>query len=388
MKNTTHRTRLLLASIGVAAVFAAVTVFAFNSAPRPAPVAGVNQMAFKLPPTLPALAAADSDTVVLAPYTADWWKKIIGMAPTSMGLLQLDPSKATAPILRIGYTRGPDHATHDIPATGPLRRVFIEAGSAEDANKLATWLKYAPGFEGRRVYLQERTVIVGQSWDGGFTMPEQSMSTVAGYTPGDGSRQGSMWMNVDQEIVTMAGGPETKAGKVYSAVLSTAMGFKPASTWTGFSDNGDAWKGDFGTGGINKDQINIQDAQDVLTAAQKVIFEATSGTTKTKVIESGVSGLMNGAVISADGKKMGGATAGGFPQVDNEVVSLVNDATKWDSTLTGNYSGAEAVAQRTLSANEKSMVLSFSYQDPATAGLDGTQGSAANTGTMTGFPKK
>ncbi|HEX9086117.1 MAG TPA: hypothetical protein VF867_01160 [Arthrobacter sp.] len=388
MKNTTHRTRLLLASLGVAAVFAAVTVFAINSAPRPAPVAGVNQMAFQLPPTLPALAAADSDTVVLAPYTAGWWKKVVGMAPTSMALLQLDTAKATAPIIRVGYTRGPDHAKHDIPVTGPLRRVFIEAGSAEDASKLATWLKYAPGFEGRRVYVQERTVVVGQSWDTGFTVPEQSMATVAGYTPGDGAKQGSMWMNVDQELVTLAGGADTKAGKVYSAVLSTAIGFKPASTWTGFSDNGDAWKGDFSAGGIDKDQINIQDAREAVTSSEVVAFEAKSGNSTTRLINSGPADIINGSRISAGGKQMGGANAGSFPQIDGEVVSVVSDVTKWNSALTGNYSGAEAVAQRTLSANEKSMVLSFSYQDPATVGTGSTTGTGINNGPMTSLPKK
>jgi hypothetical protein len=40
----------------------------------------------------------------------------------------------------------------------------------------------------------------------------------------------------------------------------------------------------------------------------------------------------------------------------------------WNSSISGNYSGVEAIARRSLSANEKSMVIGFIFQDPATVG--------------------
>lgn len=371
MKHLSRKARLLLGSLGAAAVFAAVTVFAVNSVHHDPPAPGINPAAFSLAPTVPALAAADSDTVVLTPFTADWWKKVAAMAPAQTGLLPLDPSKAGAPVLRLGYTRGPDAAKHDIPNTGPLRLVYLETASADDAGTVATWLKNQPGYENRRVAVQDRTVIVGQSWNTGFVAPEKSMQTLPAYQPGDGTAQGSMWMNVDQEIVALTGGADTKTGKVYSAVLSKAIGFKPGTTWTGFSDNGDAWKGDFRSGGIDKNQISFDDTQGVISANEKVLFEGKTAESSTQLIDQGAGSMMAGTSITADGKTLGVSVATDFPKVDNPVVSVVNDVTSWTSAATGSYSGGESLGQRTLSANATSMVITYALNtssQPSAAG--------------------
>ncbi|QOD05730.1 hypothetical protein [Pseudarthrobacter sp. BIM B-2242] len=370
MKNTTHRTRLLLLTLGVAAVFVAVTVFAVSSSHRQAPAAaGINPAALSLAPTVPGLAAADSDTVVLAPHTGEWWKKITAMAPASMGLLPLDPAGAGAPVLRLGYSRGPDHAVHEIPNTGPLRLVYLEAASAGDADIIATWLKNQPRYDNRRVHVQDRTVIVGQSWDSTYAVPEQAIQTVAAYRPGNATAQGSMWLNVDQEIVALTGGADTKSGKVYSAILSKGLGFKPGTTWIGFSDNGDDWSGDFAAGGVDKAQISFDDARAVLDADKKVLAEGKDGNVTTRLIDAGTGTLMNGTAITANGETLGGASTKHFPMVDGQIVSLVNNVTTWTSAATGAYSGPESIIQRTLSANEKSMVIGYSYGsgDPAAA---------------------
>lgn len=384
MKNTTQRTRLLLLTLGVAAVFAAVTVFAvMSSSHRQAPAAaGINPAALSLAPTVPALAAADSDTVVLAPNTGEWWKKITAMAPASMGLDTLNPAAAGAPVLRLGYSRGPDHATHEIPNTGPLRLVYLETASADDANTVATWLKTQPRFDNRRVHVQDRTVIVGQSWDDTYAVPEKAMQTVSTYKPGNGTEQGSMWMNVDQEVVALTGGADTKNGKVYSAILTQGIGFKAGTTWTGFSDSGDAWSGDFVSGGVSKDQINFDAARDVLNADKRVLAEGKDGSTTTRLIDAGTGTMMNGAAITADGKTLGGASTKNFPMVDNQVVSVVNNVTTWTAAATGAYSGPESINQRTLSANDKSMVVGFTY-----GGGQGA-GSQAAYGPGIGNPKK
>jgi hypothetical protein len=387
MKNLSRRTRLLLASLGAAAVLAAVTVFAVSSVHRQdQAVPGLNPAAFSLAPTVPALAAADSDTVVLAPYSADWWKKIAAMAPAQTGLLQLDPGKAGAPVLRLGYTRGPDHAKHDIPYTGPLRLVYLEAATAGDAETIATWLKNEPRYDSRRVHVQDRTVIVGQSWDAAFAAPEKTMRSVSAYQPGDATAQGSMWMNVDQEVISLAGGADTKNGKLYSEVLSKGIGFKPGTTWTGFSDNGDTWKGDFRSGGIDKNQISFQDTQSDLTATEKVLYESKSGATTTKLIDPGAGSLMAGTSISAKGTTMGAPVADPFPKVDDQIVSMVNDVSSWTTAATGNYSGPESIGQRTLSANATSMVLSFSYGPVGVA--PGAGDGHAPFGSAADLPKK
>lgn len=373
MKNTTQRARLLLLTLGVAAVFVAVTVFAVTSSHRQAPAAapGINPAALSLAPTVPALAAADSDTVVLAPSTGEWWKKITAMAPASMGLQDLDPAKAGAPVLRLGYSRGPDHATHEIPNTGPLRLLYLEEANAEDANTVANWLRYQPRFDNRRVHVQDRTVIVGQSWDDAYAVPEKGMQSLAAYKPGDGTAQGSMWMNVDQEIVALTGGADTKSGKVYSAVLAKGIGFKAGTTWTGFSDNGDVWSGDFTSGGVDKAQINFDNARAAVDADRKVLAEGKDGSVTTRLVDAGTGTMLYGAAITADGKTMGGASTKNFPMVDNQVVSVINNVTTWTAAATGTYSGPESINQRTISANEKSMVVGFTYGSGETTGAGG-----------------
>lgn len=372
MKNLSRRTRLLLASLGAAAVLAAVTVFAVASVHRPdqPDVPGLSPAAFTLAPTLPALAAADSDTVVLTPYSAGWWTKVAAMAPAQTNLLRLDPGKAGAPVLRLGYTRGPDHAKYDVPNTGALRLVYLETANPEDARTVADWLKNQPGFDNRRVNVQDRTVIVGQSWNTAFAVPGKTMQTVAAYQPGNATARGAMWMNIDQEVVSLAGGADTKTGKVYTTVLSRAVGFKPGTTWTGFSDNGDSWTGDFRSGGIDKDQISFEDTQAAVSATEKVLFESNSGNTTTKLIDPGAGSIMTGTSISADGATMG-PPAGSFPKADQQIVSVVNDVTSWNAAATGTYSGQESIGQRALSASATSMVVSFTYkpagQDPAAA---------------------
>ena len=370
MKKPARKTQLLLASLGAAAVFATVTVFAVSSAHRHDDAApGINPAAFSMAPTIPALAAADSDTVVLAPFTPDWWKKVAAMAPASTGVLSLDPSKAGAPVLRVGYSRGPDHGTHDIPNTGPLRLVYLETASADDAATVAGWARTQPGFETRRVTVQDRTVIIGQSWNTTFAVPQKAMDSVAGYRPGDATAQGSMWMNVDQEVVSLAGGADTPNGKVYETVLSKAIGFKPGTTWLGLSDNGDVWKGEFRSGGIAKDQINLDDAKGVIGASEKVLYEHTSGGVTTKFVDQGPSNIMNGTSITAGGATMG-QPAGNIAGVDNPLVSVANDVSTWTNAATGNYSGPENLGRRTLSANATTMAVSFAPA-PSAAGATG-----------------
>jgi hypothetical protein len=370
MKSAPTRKRLLL-SLGAAAVTAAIITFAVISAPHQDDrAAEVNPLVFSLPPTVPALAAADSDTVVVAPYSPEWWKKVASMAPSQMGLLSVDLAAADTPVLRLGYSRGPDSATYEIPDAGPLRLVYLETGSTEDAANLAGWLKRQPHFDNRRVHVQDRTVIAGQSWNAAYAVPEKTMATVSGYDAGNGAKQGSMWMNVDQEIVALAAGAkDPKTTGVYTAVMTKALGFKPGTTWIGLSDNGDTWKGDFRTGGIDRELIDFGEAQEVLAGAEKVLFEQTDGTATTRFVDPGASGMMNGAAVTSGKSKMGGLSViGTAPKVDDEAVQMVSDVTMWNSSISGNYSGVEAIARRSLSANEKSMVIGFIFQDPAKVG--------------------
>jgi hypothetical protein len=377
MKSTFTRKRLLL-SLGAAAVAAAAIAFAVVAfQPRAESTAEVNPLVFSLPPTVPVLAPADADTVVVAPYSPDWWKKVASMAPSQTGLFKVDLASAGTQVLRLGYSRSPDTTDYEVPNTGPLRLVYLETGSAEDAAALAGWLKEQPRYDNRRVHIQDRTVIVGQSWNTNYSVPEKTISAVPGYKSGYGASQGSMWMNIDQEVVSLAVAKDPKTREVYSAVMTSALGFKPGTTWVGISDNGDTWKGDFRSGGVDREQIDFQEARDVLTGAEKVLLEAKDGMTTTRFVEPGAAGIMNGASVTSGTSKMGGAGyKGSVAEVEDQAVLLVHDVTQWNSALSGNYTGIEAIGQRTLSANEKTMTVGFTYRDPDKTGPAGQSAAA------------
>ncbi|WP_345054215.1 hypothetical protein [Arthrobacter methylotrophus] len=89
---------------------------------------------------IPAYAPANSDTLVVAPYTENWWAKITAMAPREFMLDQITPDHDLK-IAHIGYSRSQD--TVERPVPGPLRVFFIEAADAAEAGRIATWLKSA-----------------------------------------------------------------------------------------------------------------------------------------------------------------------------------------------------------------------------------------------------
>ncbi|WP_422758823.1 hypothetical protein [Paenarthrobacter sp. C1] len=206
---------------------------------------------------IPALAPADADTLVLAPYSESWWAKVGAMAPADTRLAELNASSFSGDIKAIGYSRSQDHEKHDIPMTGPSRLFYIEASSTDAAQKIAEWLKSANGFEGRRVFVEGSTVVIGQSWLTSFKAPEQTMAGAGGYAGVLTTTEGSMYRNPDNEVRSLTGPDDTASARALTAVMRNGFGFTEGTTWVGTSPDGTSWSGDFRSGGVDPEQINF-----------------------------------------------------------------------------------------------------------------------------------
>lgn len=337
-----------------AATAGAVTVAAALFAMIPAPGAPVST-------TIPALAAADADTLVLAPYSAAWWEKVSAMAPADTNLAGLDLEGSGVPITSIGYSRSPDRQSHDLPMTGPSRLLYLETATAEDAARLADWLKHADGFEGRRIFTEGATVIVAQSWVAEFTVPEQTMAE-AGYAGILDAGRASMYRNPDNEVQSLAGQSDAAARKALTTVMRNGFGFTEGTSWVGTSGDGTSWAGEFRSGGVRPEQINFTETQAAVDATSTKLAEYSDATIKYAAFSDGIGAALRSATFRAPGQDTMGLPGTNTPDpVQNEKVSVVSDVTGWNAAATGVYSVPENISTQAVSANEESMTVTLTY---------------------------
>lgn len=315
------------------------------------------------PAVIPALAPADADTFVLAPYSAEWWTKVAAMAPPESRMLESDPVPAGFLLDRIGYSRSPDKEKRDVPMTGPLRLFYLEAPTAEEATRIADWLRTSPGNENRRVHVSDRVIIVTPTWVASYEAPETSIAAVPGYRTDETPGKGTYWMNVDQETASLTGGADEAAAKAATALVRNGLGFAEGTTWLGTSTAGDSWAGRFAAGGVKPENINFDTVKAELASSQEVLSSSKSGNVSYKVLSSSPNQALDVTRITAEGQdgSLGTGKEADFPTVTAQVVSATTEVSGWNSALSGKYGTPENVATRNFSANESEMVVSFGY---------------------------
>lgn len=323
------------------------------------------------------LAPADADTFVVAPATRTWWTKVAAMGPFSTKLAGLDPSAAGASIIRIGYSRSPDHVQREIPKTGPLRFIYLESPTTDDAGKVANWLKQADGFDNRRIYQDGQVVIVAPGWVSTYQPPAQGMRTLAAYKPASRPTEATMWMNMDQQIPTIAVGDKNSAA--LTSMLHHGYGFKDGTTWIGTSGDGDTWKGSFTTGGVDPSRIDFHQASSDLHATEKVLGGSTSAPTPPtnpartgtsasyQLIDPGAAAILTRSSFRVRGQSETlGSVANASPPaaLGDSVITALVDVTAWDAAFSGTYSGQENVLTEAASTSSTDMAITFTYKKP------------------------
>lgn len=314
--------------------------------------------------SIPALAPADADTFVLAPYSPSWWTKVSSMTSPDTGIAGLDPAQSGAAIKAVGYSRSLDHEEREVPMTGPQRLFYIEASSAEDAKKLADWLKHSEGFETRRVFVEGNVVVVAPSWVDEFKAPEQSMNGVAGYADTVSTGEASMYRNPDLEVQTLTGGGDSDEAEALTTVMRKGFGFTKGTTWVGTSSDGSSWAGDFRSGGVDQGQISFDEIKPALDTTSVKIAEYTVENIKYEGYSGGLANILMSSTFRQPGNKVLGPDVAvqGIPKVRDEAVSVVSDVTGWTAAASGIYSARENVTTQAMSASEQSMIMSFDYR--------------------------
>lgn len=311
---------------------------------------------------IPALVPADADTLVIAPFTENWWDKVAPMDEPNKRMPELEPAAAGLPIERIGYSRSVDTEDHGLPFSLPLRLFYLESATAEDAAKVADWIEHEPSADNRQVHVQDTVVIVGSSTLGGYEKPAESVLSVESYDPEQPDGEGTMWMNTGREAVSLTGDGNNEKATAYAGLLKSGFGFETGTKWMGSSSDGGSWAGEFTTGGVDPEAINFEEAVKALSATEEVLAEVEGPTGTVEVIRPGVSGILDGASFVSGTKHMGElADAKGVSSVDEPLITVINDVTGWNAAVGGIQQANEDIATRHVSANADEMVISYQY---------------------------
>lgn len=336
-------------AVTIGAVAAIVTSIAVQQGGQAAP-----------PSALGEVVPADADSVVVTPAGDDWWGKVAAMTAPETGLADLDAPPSELNIQHFGYSRSPDVQERELDALGPLRLVYAETPSSEDAEAAAEWFR-AEQTGGVRVHVIAETVVLSPSWVSEYAAPTEPLSTVvdlSGPTAGD---EAVMWMNVDQEVASLAA-PEIADD--YQTVLRNALGFKEGTTWLGSSSDGDSWAGAFRSGGVDPELLDFEAMEEMAQDKSKVLGEVAGQQVKYEVIDPGFGAILNVGKIEAPSQQrpLGGSPIQTeMPAVADEVVSARHDVSGWNTAVRGFGGSAENVQERHISASESEMVLSLSY---------------------------
>jgi hypothetical protein len=356
-----HRIRTVAAGAGIAGVAATVGLCLFLG----------NQASAGTPQSsgIPAYAPADSDTMVLAPYTPDWWSKVTAMAPRELMLRGLTPD-AGLKIEHIGYSRSQDTAERPIP--GALRIFYIEASDDAEAQRIQDWLSTASGFEHRIVHRDGKVLAITVPWVTDYATPSQNMASVAGYRAELTDKQASMYFNPKLEVASLTGPAGGEKAKLLTTYMEKGLGFSADTAWTGTSKDGNSWSGSFVSGGVDPARLNFPEASSALAAQQKIVASYTekdSGEQKTTrsgydILDPGMSVLLGSSTVSAPSQKIqlgSNPLPPDVPKVDGAEVTALQNLNVLDGAATGVQGVSEQTLSRSISASRDKMVMSFTY---------------------------
>ncbi|MCC3292580.1 hypothetical protein [Arthrobacter sp. zg-Y1110] len=312
--------------------------------------------------SIPALVPADADTVVIAPFSEKWWDKVAPMDEPNKKLPELKPAAADLAIENIGYSRSQDTEDHGTPFALPLRLFYVESPTQEDAEKVADWLEHQAASENRTVTVEGDVVVVGSSINS-FKPPAESILTLDTYDPDQPADAATMWMNTGREAVSLTGDGDSREARAYADVLANGFGFETGTKWMGTSTDGESWAGEFAAGGVNPESIDFKKAVESLAATEEVLAEVDGPTGKAEVIKPGVGAILDSASFVAGTKHMGTPLeTAGTASVKDPLITVTNDVTSWDASISGIQMANENLAERNISANADEMVLSYSYR--------------------------
>ena len=315
-----------------------------------------------------AIAPDDSETLVVARATDQWWDRISPLMQPSTMIDGLDPESSGADLEFIGYSRSVNHAQEGQDVYQSLRRFYVEAATDEDARIAADWLSSAEGFQNRRVETQGDIVIVSHGSGGEFKRPDRSVADILGEKVTPRGSKSSMFKNPQADGYATTGSPDSAGAEALSAVYAKGLGLDEGTTWVGTSDDGKEWTGGYRTGGAQADRLDFSGLGKQLEGYAEPVFEAQNETTYYKVYLSSPADIATSTFIASPHLK---DTFGYLPTetpqdpgTAGKEVSTMNYMPKHTSASAGEMQGElENLETVGVSAGESEMVVTLGFKD-------------------------
>lgn len=309
---------------------------------------------------IPTVVPAQADTVVVAPSSKEWWSNVTNMAPLTFGIHDLDPYSAGLNIDHLGYSRSVDTVKRDVTRTGPVRSVYIESPTEDDAIKVEKWLSSSKGGEGRGVYRSGNIVEVTYNWINSFEAPAQTVASRSDFSMSQDKTKGAMWVNFDNQVDALAGMDSPNKGLVQEYFQKT-FALKSGTAWSGTSTDGVAWAGEYSAGGIDMALFDPDTIRAKLMGTQKEIGTST-GTVKA------LSNNLYSLVMHSGVKKTGDSKNNGAvevpvidPAVKNEKLRAAIQPSQWNAAVLGLSAQDEGVNTIAFSMSDSEMKVVFRY---------------------------
>lgn len=318
--------------------------------------AAIDAEASKVPHVIP----SSADTVVVAPNTKEWWSNITNMAPLTFNVQKLDPSSADLNIERIAYARFPDAGERDVANTGPVRSIYMESPSEEDAVKVESWINGSDGGEQRAVHRSGTIVQITYNWINSFETPSESLSSRDDFSMSEDAKNGQMWMDFDNQIDSLSG-INNSDKPVVKEYFQKNFALKDRTVWSGESNDGVSWSGKYVRGGMDINLFDPEASRKSLMATQKEIGGNENGF---KAYENNLYSL----IINSGFKKSGENTNHGAvevpvvePAVKDEKLTAVVEPSQWNTAVMGLSAQNEGVNRIAFSMSGSAMNLVLRY---------------------------
>jgi hypothetical protein len=346
-----NRKRLLI--IGSSLIVLAVVIFVVVKMIAAAIAADSSQIPGAIP--------SSADTVVVAPSSSDWWSDVTNMAPLTFNIHDLDPYSAGLNIEYLGYSRSVDNSSREVSRTGPIRSVYIESPTDEDAAKIESWLEESKGNEGRGVHREGSIVQVTYNWITQFEKPNEAVTSRSDFSLDRDKKKAFMWVNFNNQVDSLAGA-DNPHKELVSEYFAKSFAFKDQTTWSGGSFDGVSWEGKFVAGGMDIDQFEPEAVRNKLVGTRKEIASVDGGSSR--IYENSLYSLIvnSGFQQNKDSVRNGGVEVPEVaPAVKDEALRAVIQPSQWNVAVNGFSAQDEGVNRIAFSIAKNKMNMVFRY---------------------------
>lgn len=317
------------------------------------------------PSSIPSKAPADSDTLVVAPATGEWWEKVAPLMKPASGLAALDLDGADLEVEYIGYSRSVNHAQAGQPVYQSLRTFYVEAADDDSAQAVAQWLSTGEGAQNRVVEASGDVVLVSSYSEGGYELPQRSMADVVG---SEVAPVGSalMFKAPDAEGPVVTGSADSDGSQALAALYTKTLGLEPGTTWLGTSRDGLVWKGGYMTGGASEERLDFKGLHDQLESYAEVAYEEKDETGMVQIFMDSPADIAMSVFAASPNAQgsYGGMPQGAFkdPALARDEVSTLNMMPRFAAAAAGESQGEdENLVSLGMSAGAGEMVVTLGF---------------------------